>query len=88
MHDNYEAPSTLLESGTEEEILSIVNDATGEQISWTLKTITAAVTHSVLDYEGEVQQVLYTSTDAHLLVSGKGYYGETVLFIVAAESYS
>lgn len=31
--DDDEAPSTLLESGTEEETLSIVNDATGEEIS-------------------------------------------------------
>ncbi len=35
VHDDDEAPSTLLESGIEEETLSIVNDATGEEISWT-----------------------------------------------------
>ena len=87
VHDDDEAPSTLLESGTEEETLSIANDATGEEISWTQKTITAAVSHSVLGHEGEVRQVLYTSTDAHLLVSGKGYYGDTVLSMVAAERY-
>lgn len=33
VNDDDEAPSTLLESGTEEETLSIVNDATGEEIS-------------------------------------------------------
>lgn len=87
VHDDDEAPSTLLESGTEEETLSIVNDATGEEISWTQKTITAAVSHSVLGHEGEVRQVLYTSTDARLLVSDKGYHGDTVLSIVVAERY-
>lgn len=86
-HDNDEAPSTLLESGTEEDILSIVNDAAGEEIAWAQKTITAAMSHTVLGHEGEVRQVLYTSTDAHLLVSRKGYYGETVLSTVAAERY-
>ena len=35
VHDDNETPSTLLESGTEEEIFSIVYDATGEEISWT-----------------------------------------------------
>ena len=33
VHDNDEAPSTLPESVTEEEIFSIVNDAAGEEIS-------------------------------------------------------
>ena len=87
VHDDDEAPSTLLESGTEEETLSIVNDATGEEISWAQKTITAAVSHSVLGHEGAVRQVLYASTDAHLLASGKGYYGDTVLSMVAVERY-
>ena len=87
VQDDDEAPSILLESGTEDETLSIVNDATGEEISWTQKTITAVVSHSVLGHEEEVRQIFYTSTDAHLLVSGKGYYGDTVLFMMAAERY-
>ena len=33
VHDDDEALSTLLESGTEEETLSMVNDAPGEEIS-------------------------------------------------------
>ena len=33
VHDYDEAPSTLPECGTEEETLSIVNDAAGEEIS-------------------------------------------------------
>ena len=86
VHDHDEAPSTLLKSGIDEETLSIVNDAIGEEISWTQKT-TAAVRHSVLGYKGEVPQVLDTSTDAHLLVSGNGYYGDTILSMVAAERY-
>ena len=56
-------------------------------ISWSQKTITTAVSHSVLGHEGEVRQVLYTSTDAHLLVSGKGYYEDTIFSMVAAERY-
>ena len=43
--------------------------------------------HNVLDHEGKVRQVFYTSTDAHLLVFGKGYHGHTVLSKVAAEMY-
>ena len=88
MHDDDEAHSTQLKSGTEEEIRSIVNDARGEEISWTQKTLTAAKSHSVLGHEGEVRQVLFTSTNAHLLVFGKGYYGDTILSMVAAERYS
>ena len=81
-----EAPLVLLESGTEEETLLIVNDAAGEEISWTQKTITAAVSHSVLGHEGETTS-FFTSTDAHLLVSSKGYYEDTVLSMAAAERY-
>lgn len=33
VHDDNKAPSALLESGTEEKTLSILNDATGEEIS-------------------------------------------------------
>lgn len=51
-----------------------MNDVTGEEISWIQKTITAAVSH-----EGKVRQVLYISTDAHLLVSGKGHYGDGIV---------
>lgn len=45
------------------------------------------MSYSVLGHEGEVRQFLYRSTDAYLLVSGKGYYGDTVLSKVAAERY-
>ena len=77
VHIYDKAPSTLPETGTEEGTLSIVSDAAGEEISSTQKTTTAAVSHSVIGYEGEVRGILYTFTDAHLLVSGKGYYGDT-----------
>lgn len=87
MYDVDEAHSTLLESGTGEETLSIANDAISEEIPWTQKTITAAVSHSALGYEEEVRQVLYIITDAHLLVSDKGYYGDTILSMVATKRY-
>ena len=45
------------------------------------------MSHSDLCLEGEVRQVLNTSTDPHLLVSGKGYYGVTVLSMVAGERH-
>ena len=45
------------------------------------------MSHNVLGHEGEVRQILYTSTEAHLPVSGKSYYGDTVLSKVAAERY-
>ena len=87
MHDDDKAPSTLLKSGTEEETLLIINNTTGKEISWAQKTITAVVSYSILGHKGEVRQVLYTSTDAYLLVSGKGYCRDTVLSMVAAERY-
>ena len=46
------------------------------------------MSYSVLDHDGEVRQVLQISTDAHLLVSDKGYYGDTVLSMLVAERYS
>ena len=45
------------------------------------------MSHSVIGHEGEVRQVLHTFTDAYLLVSCKGYCGDRVLPMVAAERY-